>query len=71
MAYTGGIYNAGVVTCNPASLNHTVLLIGYGVDNGTDYFLLKNSWSSSWGEAGYMRIQNTGSNSYGICGINI
>jgi len=53
-SYSGGIYqDAG---CNGQAINHATLLIGYGVDNGVNYWLLKNSWGTAWGEGGYYRI---------------
>ena len=33
-------------------------MVGYGVDKGTEYFLVKNSWGTGWGDAGYMKIIN-------------
>ena len=66
-SYTGGILDA--VACY-TELNHGVLIVGYGVDNGKKYWNVKNSWSTSWGEQGYIRILRSDStNDAGICGI--
>lgn len=44
---------------------HAVELIGWGTDNGDDYWLIKNSWNEEWGEDGYFRIAR-GTNECGI-----
>jgi len=68
MHYGGGVYThkfaeeAGLLSdsYNPFELtNHAVLCVGWGVTDDasqTPYWIVKNSWSTSWGEQGYFRI---------------
>ncbi|XP_047461694.1 procathepsin L-like [Mugil cephalus] len=62
--YKGGLYN--VPDCNPKLINHAVLVVGYGTDAGQDYWLVKNSWGTAWGEGGFIRIARNKNN---LCGI--
>lgn len=60
--YSGGIFSDNYNTCNTspcynAITNHAIALVGWGHDaTEGDYWILRNSWGSSWGENGYMRI---------------
>ena len=65
-------YSSGVLTSSSCGtqLDHGVLIVGYGIENGQKYWLVKNSWSASWGENGYVKIARSDSaNDAGICGI--
>jgi len=62
--YSGGVMDPA--SCNPAALDHGVAIVGFGTDNGQDYWTVRNSWGTSWGEAGYIRIAR----GKGTCGLN-
>ncbi|CAH1392196.1 unnamed protein product [Nezara viridula] len=62
-------YGGGILTgdgCDPSSVNHAVLLVGYGSENGKDYWIVKNSWNTWWGEKGYIRFERNSNNTCGI-----
>jgi len=76
--YSSGIFSG---TCG-TQLDHGVLVVGYGTDGGKDYWKVKNSWGTTWGDAGYIRMTKScgatgrqllggggGGGSKGECGI--
>ena len=64
-------YSSGVFTGHCRTrLNHAVAAIGYGTNkDGTKYWLLKNSWSTTWGDKGYMKMKRDIDSEKGLCGI--
>ncbi|CAG9855680.1 unnamed protein product [Phyllotreta striolata] len=62
-------YKSGVWYHNECSseVNHCVLLVGYGTENGNDYWIFKNSWGQFWGDDGYIKFARNRHENY--CGI--
>lgn len=65
-SYHSGVYYEP--NCDPSEPSgHAVLVVGYGTDaRGGDYWLVKNSWSTSWGEQGYIKMARNRNNNCGI-----
>ena len=65
-AYKSGVFDGQCGT----NLDHATLVVGYGTDatTGQNYWVMKNSWGSSWGDQGYMRLVQNGDGP-GQCGI--
>lgn len=67
--YTGGVYD-GDCSSNPNNIDHAVLIVGYGSENDEDYWIVKNSWGTSWGLEGYFYLRRNTDSQYGVCAIN-
>ena len=50
-------YHSGIINCTGTGIDHAVTLVGYGEENGTQYWKLKNSWGAAFGEGGYVRFR--------------
>ena len=69
-SYSSGILTDGI-KCG-TTLDHAVEIVGYGTQNGIDYWKVRNSWGETWGEDGYVLIQRSSSTKDGgVCGIAI
>ena len=53
--YVGGILTAAACPSTSGTLDHVVQLVGYNVSGG--YWIVRNQWSTDWGEKGYIRLQ--------------
>ena len=64
--YHSGVYVSRRCRNGPWDLDHGVAAVGYGTENGQDYWLIKNSWGKKWGEEGYIRMARNNNN---MCGV--
>lgn len=74
--YAFQYYTSGVIAESDCGINldHAVLVVGNGNDSasGMDYWLVKNSWNTSWGDQGYVKLQkDSASGAAGACGVQI
>lgn len=65
------LYKSGILTGDCGNnLTHSVTAVGYGeTEDGTKFWIFKNSWGPNWGEDGYVRVQRDSGAKQGVCGI--
>jgi len=66
MSYSSGVFTGCGLT--RIDINHAVQAVGYGTQGGKDYWIVRNSWGSFWGEAGYIRIFRHSDGDHKWCG---
>ena len=67
--YKSGVYTSDTCKNTQKDVNHAVLAVGFGHEKGMDYWLVKNSWGTTFGMDGYFKIER-GKNMCGIAECN-
>jgi len=65
-SYSSGIIDPTAGECSKTSLDHAIVIVGYGVEGAKPFWIVRNSWGKTWGEQGYFRIIR----GKGACGLN-
>ncbi|KAK9877092.1 hypothetical protein WA026_016834 [Henosepilachna vigintioctopunctata] len=68
------LYKSGIFKepgCIQDEFNHSILVVGYGSENGQDYYICKNQWGTHWGEAGYVKMARNFNNMCGVASVAV
>ena len=65
--YESGVYSSTECKNGKQDVNHAVLAVGYGNENGKDHYIIKNSWGTEWGDEGFFKIER----GVNMCGIAV
>ncbi|CAG2181097.1 unnamed protein product, partial [Oppiella nova] len=65
-SYKSGVYTDTKCKNGFKDLQHAVVVVGYGPESGHDYWLLKNSWGTTYGDQGYIKIARNNGNQCGV-----
>jgi C1A family cysteine protease len=64
-SYTGGVFSSSDCSSSAFKLDHAIQLVGYNAEASTPYWIVRNSWDTTWGEDGYIYLE-MGVNACGI-----
>ena len=67
-------YASGILIdeeCKGATVDHAVNVVGYGDENGVDFWIIRNSWGDDWGEDGYVRLVRNKNNMCSIASVAV
>jgi len=62
--YKSGVYDEP--SCSNTIVDHSATIVGYGTEEGKQYWLVKNSWGTEWGDEGYIKMSKGKNNQCGI-----
>ena len=65
-------YSSGIITdeqCAKHEVDSAIAIVGYGIEDGRSYWLIKNSWGTSWGQDGFAKVAMI--EGHGICNIQV
>ena len=64
-------YSSGIVTeadnC-PTTIDHAIQAVGWGYEGDQGYYIVRNSWNTTWGDQGYIKLGMA--EGKGVCGVN-